>query len=194
MSANKLTKAEVEALYGELTDLESWVNPKPDPNQWPPAGWQEHPQFPGYYFRMLTEEALREEVFGSEEKREWLRWAGQRIVEIKEALASYFFPKAKEEGTERKTKGGFAVMLKTGLTRKFDVAALATVIAECQKLAEKKKLSINIEASTVKWEPKLELKAYRELPDAIRKEYDNALIVTPTKPEFEIVRVEDEEA
>lgn len=189
----KLTKADVEALYGELTDLESWVNPKPDPNQWPPAGWQEHPRFPGYYFRMLTEEALREEVFGSEEKREWLRWAGQRIVEIKEALASYFFPKAEEEGTQRKTKSGFVVMLKTGLKRKFDVPALATVVAECQKIAEKKKLGINVEASVIEWEPKLDLKAYRELPEAIRTQFDHALIIEPTKPVFEIVRVEDSE-
>lgn len=193
MNATKLTKAEVETLYGELTDLESWVNPKPDPNQWPPKGWQEHPQFPGYYFRMLTETELREETFGSEEKTEWLRWAGQRITEIKEALASYFFPKAKEEGTERKTKLGFAVMLKTGLKRKFDVPALASVVAECQKIADKKKLSINVESAVIEWEPKLDLKAYRELPEPIRKQFDNALIVTPSKPEFEIVRVVDDE-
>lgn len=193
MNATKLTKTDVETLYGELTELEAWVNPKPDPNQWPPQGWAAHPQFPGYYYRMLTEAELREETFGSEEKAEWLRWAGQRIAEIKERLAGYFFPKAKEEGTERKTKGGFAVMLKSALKRKFDVPALATVVAECQKMAEKDKLGINVENAVIEWEPALKLKAYRELPDKLRKQFDNALIIEPAKPVFEIVRVEDSE-
>lgn len=189
----KLTKADVEALYGELSELEAWIDPKPDPTQWPPVGWTAHPQFPGYYYRMLTEEELREETFGSEEKQEWLRWAGQRVTEIKERLARYFFPKAEEEGTQRKTKSGFVVMLKTGLKRKFDVPVLATVVAECQKIAAKKKLEINVEASVIEWEPKLDLKAYRELPEAIRTQFDHALIIEPTKPVFEIVRVEDSE-
>lgn len=189
----KLTKADVESLYGELSELEAWIDPKPDPTQWPPVGWAAHPQFPGYYYRMLTEEELREETFGSEEKLEWLRWAGQRVAEIKERLATYFFPKAEEEGTQRKTKSGFVVMLKTGLKRKFDVPALATVVAECQKIAEKKKLEINVEASVIEWEPKLDLKAYRELPEAIRTQFDHALIIEPVKPVFEIVRVEDSE-
>lgn len=193
MSDQKLTKSDVETLYGELTELEAWIDPKPDPNEWPPKGWQAHPQYPGYYFRMLTETELREETFGSEEKREWLRWAGQRVTEIKESLATYFFPKAAEEGTQRKTKAGFVVMLKTALKRKFDVPALATVVAECQKLVEKEKLSINVESSVIEWQPKLDLKAYRELPDAIRNQFDNALIIEPAPPVFEIVRVENSE-
>ena len=189
MNEPKLTKPEVEALYGELIQLETYVNPKPDPGLWPPAGWHPHPNFPGYFYRMLTEDDLREEIYGSEEKREWMKWAGNRIEEIKVKLTPYFFPKAKEEGTERKTKGGFVTMLKTGLKRKFDVPALATVVAACQEIATKKKLGINVEATVIEWEPSLDLKAYRELPEAIRKQFDAALIITPTKPTFEIVRV-----
>lgn len=192
MNEPKLTKAEVEALHGELTDLESWVNPKPDPTVWPPAGWHAHPNFPGYFYRMVTEDELREEVFGSEEKREWLAWAANRIAEIKTKLAGYFFPKAKDEGTDRKTKSGFVTMLKTGLTRKFDLPALATVVAECQAIADKEKLGINVEAKVIEWEPKLKLKEYRELPAKVRKQFDAALIVTPTKPTFEIVRAGEE--
>ena len=188
----KLTKTDVESLYGELVQLETYVNPKPDPSQWPPAGWQAHPQFPGYYFRMLTEDDLREEIYGSEEKREWMQWASNRIEEIKATLAPYFFPKAKEEGTERKTKSGFVTMLKTGLKRKMDVPALATVVAACQELATKKKLTIAVEASVIEWEPKLKLKEYRELPEVIRKQFDAALIIEPAKPVFEIVRVGDD--
>jgi hypothetical protein len=141
---------------------------------------------------MLTEEELREEIFGSEEKREWLQWAANRIAEIKDKLAGYFFPKAKPEGTDRKTKLGFVTMFKTGLNRKFDMPALATVVAECQAIADKKKIGLNVENAVIKWEPKLDLKAYRELPEVVRKQFDAALIVTPTKPTFEIVRVGEE--
>lgn len=146
---------------------------------------------PGHYFRILSEADLREELFGSEEKTQWLKWAGDRVEEIKTALVSYFFPKKKEEGTERKEKSGFAAMLKTGLTRKFDLPALATVVAECQKLANDKKLGVNVEAAAIDWAPKLKLKEYRELPEVIRNQFDAALIVTPEKEKFEIVKISD---
>jgi hypothetical protein len=193
MSEEKLTKADVEALYGELTELKAWTNPTPDPSVWPPVGWHVHPTAPGYLYRMETEEALREEIFGSEEKAEWLKWASNRIEEIKNTLAGYFFPKPKDEGTERKTKSGFVTMLKTGVKRKFDLAALAITVAECQAIANKKKIAINVEETVIDWKPALKLTEYRELPEAIRKQFDAALIVTPDKPTFEIVRVGEED-
>jgi hypothetical protein len=186
----KLKKGDVERLYAEMSELEAWINPKPDPTEWPPKGWEYHPTAPGYLFRMVTESELREELFGSEEKTQWLKWAGQRVQEIKDSLASYFFPKQKEEGTERKEKSGFAAMLKTGLDRKFDLPVLASVVAECQRLANEGQLGINVEGRAIEWKPALKLKEYRELPEAIRTQFDAALIVTPKKPEFEIVKID----
>ena len=187
-----MTKNEIIALYNELTELENWVSPKVDPTQWPPAGWVEHPAAPGYYFRCLSEEELREEIFGSEAKTEWLQKARARIEEIKVAMIPYFFPKAKEEGTERREKAGFVTMLKTGLTRKLDVPALATIVAECQKLVTEKELSIDVEATVINWKPELKIKEFRTLPDDVRKKFENALIIEPAKPTFEIVRANDD--
>lgn len=192
MSNAKANKAEAEGLYAELTQLEAWTNPKPDPTVWPPKGWTAHPTAPGWYCRMLTEDDLREEVFGSEQKTEWLKSAAARITEIKKRLAEIFFPKAKEEGVQRVTKHGFVTMFKPGLARAFDLPALATVVAECQKISDEKKLGINVEATVIDWKPSLKLDPYRELPKAIQKQFDAALIVTPTKPVFEIVRVGDD--
>lgn len=190
----KLKKADVEALYVELEQLEHWTNPKPDPGQWPPEGYAYHPQMPGHLYRIVSEDDLREEVFGSERKTEWLKQAAARIAEIKDTLAKVFFPKAKEEGTERKQKFGFAVMLKTALDRKFDIPALAPVVAECQKISNEKKLGVNVEATVIDWKPSLKLKEFRELPAPLAKQFQHALIVTPKKPEFEIVRVAEEDA
>lgn len=185
----KLKKADVERLYGELTELESWIDPKPDPAQWPPKGWAYHPTAPGMLYRCVAEADLREELFGSPEKTNWLNWAAQRVVEIKRDLAAYFFPKQKEEGTERKTKVGFVVMLKTELDRKLDLPALALTVAECQRIAtDEEGLSLNVEETVLKYTPELKLKEYRDLPPSVRKQFDQALIVTPKKPKFEIVR------
>lgn len=190
MSQEKLKKPDVVALYGELSELNRWIDPQPDPTQWPPLGWQEHPENPGYFFRCVSEADLREEIYGSEAKSEWLKSAKSRVDEIKVALASYFFTKQKEEGTERKEKIGFAAMLKTSLDRKFDLPVLATVVAECQKLADEKQTGINVEGAAIEWKPSLKLKEYRELPENIRQQFDAALIVTPKKPEFKIVKIE----
>jgi len=190
----KMTVNEVRELHAELVELEGWLNPdKPDPNQWPPKGWREHPQYPGFYFRMLSDEELREEIYGSEEKADWLKTAAARIEEIKAALIPYFFPKAQEEGTARREKAGFVTMLKTGLDRKFDVPALAAVVADCQKEVAKEGLLIDVEDLVVKWTPELKLTEYRTLPEGIRKKFENALIIKPQKAKFEIVRVSDPE-
>jgi hypothetical protein len=185
----KLKKADVEKLYGELIELEAWIDPKPDPAQWPPAGWAYHPTAPGMLYRCISEADLREEIFGSPEKTSWLEWAKQRVSEIKDALIPYFFSKPKEEGTERKTKCGFVVMLKNELDRKLDLPALALTVAECQRIAtEEEGLSMNVENTVLKYTPELKLKEYRDLPASVRKQFDQALIVTPKKPKFEIVR------
>lgn len=185
----KLKKADVERLYSELTDLEHWLDPKPDPAQWPPAGWAYHPTAPGLLYRCLSEADLREELFGSPQKDAWMTWAKQRVSEIKDALIPYFFGKPKEEGTERKTKSGFVTMLKTELDRKLDLPALALTVAECQRIAtEEEGLGMNVEETVLKYTPELKLKEYRDLPPSVKKQFDQALIVTPKKPKFEIVR------
>ena len=189
---SKITKNDVEALVTEMGEIEGWLNPKPNPDVWPPVGWQEHPMQPGYYYRVIPEEDLREEIFGSERKTEWLQSARNRVQEIKTALITYFFPKAEEEGVQRKSKNGYTVMLKTGLKRELDVAALASIITQCQKLAKEMKLSLNVENNILKWTPGLKLKEYRELPQPIREKFDAALIITPTQPVFEIVQEEQE--
>jgi hypothetical protein len=188
-----LTEAEVEKLFNELSNLEEWVDPKPDPTIWPPRGWEPHPTEAGLLVRVVTEDDLREEIFGSEQKTEWLKWARARIEEIKRQLAETFFPKAKDEGTQRKTKWGFVVMLKTGLQRKFDLPALAPVIEDAQAYAKKKKINVDIETKIINWQPKLKLADFRELPADLQKRIENALIITPEKPVFEITRVQSED-
>lgn len=190
-TSQKLKIADVERLFTELSEIQAWTNPTPDPTVWPPHGWQIHPTIPHHYFRVLSENDLREDLFGSPAKEAWVRAGKSRIEEIKSFLASYFFPKQKQEGTERKTKSGFVVMLKTGLSRKFDIAALAPVVAECQRIAKDDlKIDLNVEELAIKWQPSLDLTAYHQLPPAIQTAFNNALVVTPEKPKFEIVRDE----
>jgi hypothetical protein len=189
MDPKKLTKKEVAAYCGERLAIEAWLYPPPpDPAEFPPAGWVE--TSPGVYSRSLTAEQLRKELFGDPERDEWERQARQRIAEIDEILIPVFFPKVKEEGTQRATKHGFVAMLKTGLTRKIDVPVLATVIAKAQEIADNEGLTLSVEDSTIEWKPDLKLKEYRALPDVVRDHFENALITSPTKTVFEIVKEE----
>lgn len=183
MSA-KLTKAEVDALFEERCQIEAWLDPKPDPNEWPPKGWAIHPTAPGYLFRMVTEAELREELFGSPQREKYIKQAKERLEEIDKTLVPYFFATPKPEGTQRKTKGGFVVMLKTGLKRVIDIAALADVLKKCPAGTEDK---------VVEWKPALKLGEFRDLPPKVAKTFESALIVTEDKPKFEIVRQSPEE-
>lgn len=189
----KLTKADVEALYEEKVGLEAYTNPKPDPEVWPPVGWVEHPASPGNYYRMLSEADLREELFGSPEKSDWLKQAKTRIREIEAALISYFFGKADKEGVNRKEKAGFAAKIDVSIDRKFDLAALEAVVKECQEISDKKKLGIHVESSVIKWVPALKLPEWRKLPKEIQDPFGAALIVTPKTPTLEIVRIPSED-
>lgn len=180
----KLTKAELDALFEERSQIEAWLDPKPDPNVWPPKGWQVHPTAPGYLFRMVTEAALREELFGSPQREKYIKEAKARLEEIDKELAAHFFPKPKEEGTQRKTASGFVVMLKTGLKRVIDIAALPDVLNKCPAGTEDK---------LIEWKPSLKLKEFRDLPAKTAKTFEAALIVEPEKPKFEIVREAPEE-
>jgi hypothetical protein len=185
---SKITKSDVSALVGELEEIETWLNP---PAMFPPAGYEPHHTQAGYWVRVVSEEILREEIFGSEEKNQWMTEAFNRISQIKEELAGFFFPNPKEEGTERKERLGYAVMLKTGLDRKIDKAALPVVLTECQKMANKQKLGFSIEEKAIDWKPTLRLAEFRELPEQIQKQLEEALTITPKKAEFEIVKLPD---
>lgn len=182
--SEKLTQPEVEALYSEREQIEAWLDPTPDPNVWPPKGWQIHPTAPGHLFRVVTEAALREELFGSPQRDSYIKQAKARLAEIDKALIPYFFEKPKPEGTQRKTKGGFVVMLKTGIKRVIDIAALADVLAKCPKGTEDK---------VVEWKPSLKLTEYRELPKKTADIFKGAIIEAEETPKFEIVRKPSED-
>lgn len=182
--SEKLTQPEVEALYSEREAIEKWLDPTPDPNAWPPKGWEPHPTAPGMFYRVLTEAALREELFGSPQRDEYIKQAKKRIAEIDKALIPYFFNKPKPEGVQRKTKSGFVVMLKTGIKRVIDIAALSDVLAKCPKGTEDK---------LVDWKPSLKLTEYRELPTKTQNIFKAALIEAEEKPTFEIVRKPSED-
>lgn len=191
MNPEKLKKADVENLYSEMKQLEAWLEPKVDPTQWPPNGWAYHPQDTSLLYRVVSEADLKEEMFGSPAKESWMSQARERVSEIKKALIPYFFSKPKDEGTERKEKSGFVVMLKNELKRKLDIPALAVTVAECQRIAtEEEGLEMNVEDKLLRYTPELNLTDYRELPKSIKKQFDNALIVTPKEPVFEIVKQE----
>jgi len=182
--SEKLTKEHVAALYAERCQIEAWLDPKPDPNQWPPAGWLEHPTAPGHLYRVVTEEKLREELFGSPQKEKYIKQANARLEEIDKTLLPFFFAKPKPEGVQRKTKAGFVVMLKTGIKRALDIAALADVLQKCPEGTEDK---------LVDWKPSLKLAEYRDLPAKVAKVFSAAIVETPEKPKFEIVKQQEEE-
>lgn len=193
MNENALTKPEVEKLFNEKTAIETWLNPKPDPNVWPPKGWQQRLGEPGQYYRIATEEELRKELFNQKSPEDllWEKQARGRLAEIDSALVSYFFPKLKEEGIQRKTKSGFAAMVETGLKRKIDEPVLDAVLESCEIYASENDLDLNVEDKVVEYKPTLKLGTFRELPDGLRKVFENALVITPDKIKFEIVRVAD---
>lgn len=116
------------------------------------------------------------------EREKWKKTASNRLAEIDKQLIPHFFPKPKEEGTQRKTEGGFVVMLKTGLQRIVDVDAAQDVLTKCPKGTGEKVL---------RWTADLELKEYKKLSTATKEILAPAIIEKPTKPKFEIVKQPD---
>lgn len=113
------------------------------------------------------------------ERENWQKIAKARKAEIDEILTNHFFPKRKEEGTERKETNGFCVMLKTGLKREVDTAAVQTVM---------RKLPPGMEQDLIDYKPRLKLKEYRDISEANRRIFNHCLTETPEKPTFEIVK------
>ena len=186
-----MKQSEIESLVSELEAIRNYLTPPPpDPNVWPPAGWTRHPTIADSFVCTLTEKELRNQLFGNAEIDEWKRLASIRKSEIEEVLQKLFFPKPKDEGTERKALFGFAAMLKTGLERKVDKEALPAVLEALQLKIDDKKLGIEAEKTLIRWTPAVETANYRKVPSWVRKDFENALVIKPTKTNFEIVRVE----
>ena len=115
------------------------------------------------------------------ERENWQVIARKRKAEIDEILTKHFFPKPKEEGTERKEANGFCVMLKTAVKREIDVAALPLVM---------KKLPPGMEEELLNYKPALRLANYRDISEANRRIFDHCLTITPANATFEIVKQE----
>ncbi len=176
-----LTPEQVNALYDERTRLDSIVNPPPPPQgEWPPRGWSYYPGAPQYLYRVVREDKLREEFFGSEAKDNWMAQATKRIAEIDKMLIPYFFPDLKEEGTQRKTMDGFSALTECTLERKVDQEALPAVM---------KKLPKGTEATVIKWTAALIKKGYNALGEVERETMDNAIATKAGKRSFQIVRL-----
>lgn len=180
----------IEVLYEELTELETALNPPvPDPNLWPPHGWQIHPLNKTLLVQVVSESTLREMLFGSEAKTEFLKNAKIRVEQIKNELIPLFFKQPKEEGVDRVTKHGFVVMLKTELVRKIDIDALEETLLECAKVALiQEGITLDVDSKIIRRTPELKLTEYRNLPQSVRLQFDNALTVTPKQPKFEIFK------
>jgi hypothetical protein len=172
----------LSALITEKERIEKWLTPPaPDPTAWPPAGWAVHPENPKLLYKVVTAEQLQKELFGDPEREEGERIAKNRLAEINKELIPIFYPNPKEEGTQRKKAFGFAVMLKTGLKRVVDMAALYPVLEQLPKTTEGK---------VIDWKADLKLKEYRELSEKHRAIFDQALIITPEAPKLEIKRLD----
>lgn len=184
MKQPKLKTEEIDALYLEREKILAWLNPEVDPNQWPPAGWEAHPTSPGYFFRCVSEAELRAEVFGNPEQDEFRKQAQERVDVIEAQLIPVFFPKPKDEGTQRKTLSGFVAMLKTSLERKVDETAIEPVLKKCPKTTE---------AKVIKWTPTLKLKEYRDISDKTKEILEGALATKSKPPVFDIVKKPTEE-
>lgn len=115
------------------------------------------------------------------ERENWQAIARKRKAEIDEILTNHFFPKPKEEGTERKESNGFCVMLKTAVKREIDVPAVSTIM---------KKLPPGFEQDLIDYKPRLKLKEFRNISEANRRIFSHCLIETPEKAVFEIVKQE----
>jgi hypothetical protein len=178
MSENQLTKEDVTKIYQEFTAIRDWLNPPPpSPDVWPPPGWSVNPAN-GMLYRVLTEAELRQELFGSPQLDAWKKTARERLAFLEDQLITHFYPKRKEEGTQRKTLHGFITMLKTGLKRTVDETALPDVLD---------KVPPGTEDKCIKWAPSLRLAEYRELPKKTRDALEAAFVTKPEKPVFEII-------
>lgn len=146
-------------------------------------------KFTEIQIEQLYQERLKIELFcepplrtaAEIEKENWQKIAKKRKAEIDEILTDHFFPKRKEEGTERKESNGFLVMLKTGLKRAFDAAAIPAIM---------KKLPAGMEEDLIDYKPHLKLSNYRDISEANRRIFDHCLTATPDKAIFEIVKKE----
>jgi hypothetical protein len=194
MSENALNKDGLLALFNEKNAIENWLYPKVDPNVWPPSGWEECPFKPGFYIRTeISEAQLRKELFNEKSPQDllWEKQAKERLLEIEKILIPYFFPSPKDEGLQRKTKSGFATTLEMGLKRKIDEPVLDAVLESCEIFAAESGIDLDVESKVIEYKPALKLKEFRDLPDAIKKVFENALIITPDKAKFEIVKIEE---
>lgn len=183
MNEEPLSNEQLAALYNEREAIGDFLTPpKPDPAEWPPRGWQVHPANPDFLVRTIRAEDLREELFGSPRLTEWRKRATVRLAEINARLTAHFFPKKKEEGTQRKTLSGFVATIETGLERIVDETALPSVLKKCPK---------GLEDLVIKWKASLKLKEYRNLPEDVQTLLEPALIVRPAKETFDIVKIPD---
>lgn len=96
--------------------------------------------------------------------------------ELRKLFLGHYFSKAKEEGTTREQlPDGYALKAEFGLDRKIDETVLPGVLARISEASR---------ADLIKYEPKLNLKAYRALSKEDRLIMDEALIIKPSSTQL----------
>lgn len=112
----------------------------------------------------------------------WMATARAREMELRKMFAAMFVPNPVEGTTNVKT-AQFLVKLNHKLSRSLDEAVLPAVL---------EKLGPQWENALIERKPTLVLSAYRDLPDDLKKTFDQALTIKEGAPELTVVPIPTE--
>lgn len=127
---------------------------------------------------------VKEKIKKWQDVKNWLAQAKDDEMKLRRELAAHFVPKPKE-GTNHAQGAGFEVVLVHEVTRKLDVAALDSVLAQLPE-----RYRSTGEGGIIRYKPDLATKVYRAMSPEERKTFDQALTITDGAPKLEIVLAE----
>lgn len=112
---------------------------------------------------------------------EWLGRAKAREMELRRFLANFFIPAPSEGVNNLLVNDDMLVKMTHKVTRAIDKAALPAVLS---------KLGKGWEDALIEYTPELVVKAYRNMPDDLRRTFDQALVIKDGAPTLEILKLE----
>lgn len=107
-------------------------------------------------------------------------------VQAEAALAYALGMPAEWEGSKTNTIGAYKVTLKRAMNYRIDAARLEQIAGSSEAMADAVKRAF-------RYKPELDRKGWKALPDTVRGALSPAITMTPGKPSFTIMTINNEE-
>ena len=131
----------------------------------------------------MSIEALTERVYELKQREAEIKAERMRA---EEALAYELGMPQEWEGTKTNSVGGFKVTLKRSMNYRIDAARLEQLAGSSEAIADAVKLAF-------RYKPEIDKKGWKALPDEMRGALSPAITMTPGKPSFTIMTINNEE-